>query len=617
MSLRTPSDKIFNTQDKLFWDATRDKYHKDINNLILTINSKDIIKVLDDMNFVDLRHNQITRIFRHINLHNSIIHNKYTTIKLQISQDDNYITYAYAYIHKSKIEYISTGPNMVSLDGEYRKCFSQYGIIAKLKYKYTKLWNMVEVYLANNKKMKRRYSIHPHSSESGNPETSKEIVLDRCESINLDVDVLVICFISQGLLFHLGLQQPHINAAYNSQMFTTSDRIFLTHMLNTITLPKIRLFYKDAATFELADNWLDTTMGQKIVLSGTTEQMNIHTNPWLEFYISTLAAQLIYTISPSVSVTYEWFSATIDKVDNTVFISEYTGQTINSIPRLLLCDEYKKEIGNMFADKSRFERYLFDIVYTLYCLNKTHGIIHGDLHMNNTTMNYKYKTYIHSIEHPFSDGVTNHVDMYVIDGVCYGFKYSPAIGTIIDYSRSMIYNETTEDMPMLMDSMKDKVRIYYTVLFPHIIEDRESQFDKLLEDSFEDVYNLVYAIDMYIHMDRMIKLIESNSVIKLYSGAMNIIDDIYAISLFYLEDKMTDLLNGTKSTYINPNLAIINKCFPSYIYKAKDVKRANIVDLFFSNGGTVNKKIWLAAVESNTPYDKRRKVDIEELARYI
>ena len=47
-----------------------------------------------------------------------------------------------------------------------------------------------------------------------------------------------------------------------------------------------------------------------------------------------------------------------------------------------------KNIGNLFEDFGMFQKYMFEIIYSLYCLN-LRGIIHGDLHLNNVTLNKK------------------------------------------------------------------------------------------------------------------------------------------------------------------------------------------------------------------------------------
>ena len=54
--------------------------------------------------------------------------------------------------------------------------------------------------------------------------------------------------------------------------------------------------------------------------------------------------------------------------------------------KLINNKQIDKNIGNLLTDYESFKKYIFEIIYSLYCLN-IKGIIHGDLHLNNITFN--------------------------------------------------------------------------------------------------------------------------------------------------------------------------------------------------------------------------------------
>jgi len=64
------------------------------------------------------------------------------------------------------------------------------------------------------------------------------------------------------------------------------------------------------------------------------------------------------------------------------FFSEYSGRTFFYHLNLLLNKKVHPLIGNLFTNFDLLNKYIFDIIYSLYCLNLK-GIIHGDLHLNN------------------------------------------------------------------------------------------------------------------------------------------------------------------------------------------------------------------------------------------
>ena len=87
---------------------------------------------------------------------------------------------------------------------------------------------------------------------------------------------------------------------------------------------------------------------------------------------------------------------------------------------------------------------MFELVYTLYCLNSKKGVIHGDLHLNNFTVHPLYFT-----EFKNPDELKNPSMLYVLDkNHYYLFPSRQYHIVVIDFSRSLI-------RPSLLDSYEN------------------------------------------------------------------------------------------------------------------------------------------------------------------
>ena len=126
-------------------------------------------------------------------------------------------------------------------------------------------------------------------------------------------------------------------------------------------------------------------------------------------------------------------------------ITEHVGRTINDIENLYKSKTYKKTNNLLFNHLETFNTYIFNIIYSLYCLNSKLNIIHGDLHLNNTTIHQIKKKYLYDIfpKDIKKPEIDRHL-LYIIDDEIFIQKNKHKIGTIIDFSRSFIIPEEKE-----------------------------------------------------------------------------------------------------------------------------------------------------------------------------
>ena len=173
------------------------------------------------------------------------------------------------------------------------------------------------------------------------------------------------------------------------------------------------------------------------------------------------------------------------------FLSEYSGKTIFHHLNVILNNKsYNLVIGNLMKNYNKLSKYLFDIIYSLYCLNLK-GIIHGDLHLNNITMsmvnNIDMASYtLYDLNNSFNSDIltylknypniynsiddnldqsennisnsNNNLDIRYIDET-YIFEDNGYFPCIIDYSRSFILLKLIDEH--VIEQEKNKSRNKY------------------------------------------------------------------------------------------------------------------------------------------------------------
>lgn len=369
---------------------------------------------------------------------------------------------------------------------------------------------------------------------------------------------------------------------------------------------------------------------------------NLKFAPWREFYISELVSDLfINLVCPGVPVTHDWFyvsgvdknlfnnpklynrmeisdeakevvhrlkkarksvyykmdlkSEKLDRLSGEfglkeeelivsekgiVIISEYVGRTVNDIAESLRSEEYKKSVGSMFSNPDEFSKYMFDVTYALLCMNSKLDVIHGDLHLNNTTIQHMFKSYIHGNARTIKK---NKFVLYVLEKEVFIFKDTGKVGTVIDFSRGFIV--PPEENRELVESQSGRIMDYYKQLFPEFTKSFGDKLKIKLAEDFKHVYKIFSAIDMYIHTDRLIKFTKKHELLRTHKRVNGLITKVNNISRHYLEDVMKKVV--TKNMDIGsikyPNYDILLRCFGEHILtpaQQEDVK-IEIDDIFF------------------------------------
>jgi hypothetical protein len=286
-------------------------------------------------------------------------------------------------------------------------------------------------------------------------------------------------------------------------------------------------------------------------------------------------------------------------------ISEYVGRTIwDVILSSKTSDYYNKLIGEPFSLKGFpiFTKYMFELCYNLYCMNSVAGIIHGDLHLNNATLNtinYNSEKKTQSLENP--------TDMYVLnDGnEQYLFKTSGYFLCIIDFSRSLILPEkitqfVDDSIPKTFTNQKDMKNFYTTQskqllnIYMNFFDNNECDKDDLtilFRNSFEAVFKLLTSLDLYGFTDKLLNMYKfnKNNVIKPHKKCIELLEKIKSESERFCVVEMNKLILDKSYELVVaqmewPNYTIIKNCFYDNL-----VSNSNVGDII--NVYNINNKI--------------------------
>jgi hypothetical protein len=286
-------------------------------------------------------------------------------------------------------------------------------------------------------------------------------------------------------------------------------------------------------------------------------------------------------------------------------ISEYVGRTMWDVMLASKSSNYyNKIIGNPFLLDGFpiFTKYMFELCYNLYCMNSVAGIIHGDLHLNNATIN----TINYNKINPISS-IINPMDMYVLGDSKnqYIFKTTGYFLCIIDFSRSIILPEkimnfVDDSLPKTFNKQKDMKQFYNTQskqllnIYLNFTGDDEYNRDDLLilfRNNFEAVFKLLTSLDVYGFTDKMLKMymLNKNNLIKPHKKCIDLLEKMKSASEAFCIIEMNKLILDNSYEKIVADMewpisTIIKQCFHENLVLNMEV--GNIINVY-----NINNKI--------------------------
>lgn len=293
------------------------------------------------------------------------------------------------------------------------------------------------------------------------------------------------------------------------------------------------------------------------------------------------------------------------------YLSEYSGKTVydyfNKIKDKTLIH---KNIGDLYNNYDMFKKYMFEIIYSLYCLNLK-GIIHGDLHLNNVTLNKKNlnineESYvIYNININKNTDIINFINSYSNDNINNSENTTfilPHLGTypcIIDFSRSFILlkliseniieKERNNIRAKFIKNEQQRIMSELKKIFPNFLKNNAHKLKFLLKNkNFNILFIYFSAFDIFKFSSNLLIFINKYSTqndITVNPEIIKLLDDISKKAYSYLE-KIID-----EESYINiesllfPNLEILIELFSSFKYDStnsikKKINKHLIIDIF-------------------------------------
>jgi hypothetical protein len=575
-------------------------------------------------------------------------------------------------------DYITTGINITSMDGEYRNRFSHQNIINYLKNTYRKLWEMVDDYIVNRiSKGELEISFNTYFHTDNESITNKIIEYVNGERIN--ISLLIISWICENVLRYQQIQYGPDIDNYTVHLCRDEDMDEMKNIVKEVGIEEIQMFYIYAKNYILAQDAINykahekiplelCPYGQKIIPLSQIEYkfpFDIRYRTWREYYICRLVSDLVInSICGGFSVMWDWFfvnNVDINMFDNTnmielvsnvsnkkifsamnrarvveydknkpacegkneydefvevvdkkikhvenqrkqfsnginaeyaissgkalCLISENTGRTIGNAFYLDKSTEYKTKHGSIISSYGHMAKYLFDIIYSLYCINSRLGIIQADLHLGNATINNTYNSWAGYTRSRYNvREQENDIEIYKVAKVSgsgkeskfgseelYSFRHIAKIGTIIDFSRSLINH------PKFKEENIEKIIAYYMEFFPNVVLDYV-KFKKLVSSDFDTVYKIFSAFDSYYHTYLLLQYIKINNIDQNVES-LELMTNINKIARSYLVDKMKLFIDGKLGHLEYPNYDVIVTCFAKH--KIKNVPEYfNVADIF-------------------------------------
>lgn len=287
------------------------------------------------------------------------------------------------------------------------------------------------------------------------------------------------------------------------------------------------------------------------------------------------------------------------------YIYEYVGDTLYT--NLL----NNKEISN---DYNLFSKYLFEIIYNLYCLNLK-GIFHRDLHLNNITIHKKFINHlnknnqnlynlnsnIHKNPNSFLNSIEINDSYDITDGkFIYKFENNELYTNIIDFNQSIMYGynskiQTKKVIEQFINLEYYNIISTIGIVFPEYIKNNGSNFVEKLKnkDFYTSIFVNLSSYDIYKLTNCLLTFYKNRSV---NPKIIKLLKDLNIHSFKLLEDIIKINLNSKiiQKNMIFPNYVFLTTYFQEFNIKKNPITKKDIITNIFNIDNIKNDK-------NNTP----------------
>lgn len=279
-------------------------------------------------------------------------------------------------------------------------------------------------------------------------------------------------------------------------------------------------------------------------------------------------------------------------------ISEYVGKTF--LDATVICGRsayYRDQLGDPFGGGyDIFCRYMFELLYNLYCMNRYMGLIHGDLHLNNVAIRQKKI----SVGYNFAD-VKDPKILFVIDDMQFLMPTKDYNTCIIDFSRSSIHRDKMDlfKISYIEKSFKSMARAeqidavdrerlirLYINLFPDSGE-HKAAMEALFVNHYDETFKILSVLDVYNFCNKAHTLFHSGvkGVTKVTKKHKSLLKKLVTLSETILRTEMNKLMfdpqyHAVVADMELPILTIIKKAFSEFMVNPNEKYTGDLVDVF-------------------------------------
>ena len=273
------------------------------------------------------------------------------------------------------------------------------------------------------------------------------------------------------------------------------------------------------------------------------------------------------------------------------YLSEYSGKTVyDYFNKIVDPSKINMSIGNLYEDYDIFKKYIFELIYSLYCLNLK-GIIHGDLHLNNITFNIQNNSKDSNNYVVYNINENNHNNL----DNAYLFKHYGCYPTIIDFSRSYIFLKLIDED--IIEKEKNKIRNKFissetkriiselNKIFPNYIKNNYHKIKFLFKNTnFEILFTYFSAYDTFTFSTNLLIFLKKISIqknININNKNIELLNNISKKSYNYLEQIIIQDNYENGKVHKFPNYLLIEAFFKDNLISNKKInKNDNIIDIF-------------------------------------
>ena len=616
----------------------------------------------NEINIINFNYNNssINNIFNFLHT-NTLIFNKLNTVCIifKIIRNFNIINYTYLYCdiienNQLKYTYITLSPSLISKYGEFRRRLIPIQKLELLN-NYEELISYFEKIIhnkINNKKFKLSWEYF----------SPIDININKYISNKMAEKYYIILYIIELYQIYNKEQELHINKSFNDTMFDNKD---LKEFIKFLSLDKNNITIISNFVIEFSTTYNNFEYSQKIVPFSYLELNsvgNIIHPQWKEMYINTQISHLLYNfVTVGFPLYIDWFlinNSNKNVYDNECIFNKllYNEQLHNLLNKsnssnktkynkliienfnelkkrrdVLLQDnisnilytnysicyiyEYvgdtfynniKKQ--NILQDYNLFSKYLFEIIYNLYCLNLK-GIIHKDLHLNNITI---HKKFINNTElsnsfnlYNLNSNINNNVDKFMnnieIDddnlldnkNNIYKFENNELYINIIDFNQSIIFYDLAIYKKLIFKDDKQyserfiyKEQLYMLsileLLFPEYVKKNKNNLLEQLQnkDTFYQIFVKLTAYDTYKLTNYLLILFKNKKVDpKIISLITNMEQYLYQTLQDIINNKL--IINKTDKL-IFPNYKLLTTYFNDFNLTNTKINKNDIITNIFN-----------------------------------